>query len=92
MVLVNAEARVAMMTHVDAAVFVDAGNVAPRFGDLNLDRRAVGAGLRIHTRRETFGRVDVAHGSEGWRFLVRLSDPLNLARVARRTAAVPFVP
>lgn len=92
MLLVNAEARVKMMTHVDAAFFVDAGNVAPRFGDLNLDRRSVGAGLRIHTRRETFGRIDVARGSEGWRFLVRLTDPLNLSRLARRTAAAPFVP
>ena len=92
LLLVNAEARVAMMTHVDAAFFVDAGNVAPRFGDLNFDRRSVGAGLRIHTRRQTFGRIDVARGSEGWRFILRLTDPLNLARLARRTAAVPFVP
>ena len=91
LLLVNLEARVAMMTHVEAAFFVDAGNVAARFGDLDLDRRSVGAGLRIHTRRETFGRIDVAHGSEGWRFAFRLTDPLNLARLARRTAAMPFV-
>ena len=91
MVVVNAEARIAMMTHVDAAVFVDAGNVAARLGDLNLDRKSVGAGLRLHTRRQTFVRVDVARGDEGWRFLLRLTDPLNLARLSRRTAAAPFV-
>jgi hypothetical protein len=91
MLLINVEARVPMMTHVDAAVFFDAGNVAPRVGDLNLDKRSVGAGLRLHTRRTTVARVDVARGDEGWRFLVRLTDPLNLARLARRTAAVPFV-
>jgi hypothetical protein len=91
MVVVNAEARLAMMSHVDAAVFVDAGNVAPRVGDLNFDKRPVGAGLRLHTRRQTIVRLDVARGDEGWRALIRLTDPLSLSRLARRTAAVPFV-
>ena len=72
--------------------FLDAGNVAARLSDLNLDKRSYGAGLRLHTRRRTFARFDVAHGGEGWRLLFRLTDPLNLARLSRRTAAVPFVP
>ena len=88
----NVETRVAMMTHVDAAFFVDAGNVAPRAGDLNLDRRSYGAGLRLHSRRQTFARIDIARGAEGWRAVFRLSDPLRLARLTRRTAVVPFVP
>jgi hypothetical protein len=92
MLVVNVETRVAMMTHVDAAVFLDAGNVAARVGDLNLDKRSYGAGLRLHTRRRTFARVDVAHGGEGWQLLFRLTDPLNLGRLSRRTATVPFVP
>ena len=92
LLVINAETRIAMMTHVDAAVFVDAGNVAARLGDLNLDKRSYGAGLRLHTRRETFARLDVARGDEGWRLMFRLSDPLRLARLSRRTAAVPFVP
>ena len=91
MLLVNLEARVAMMTHVDAAAFVDAGNVAGRLSDLNLDKRSYGAGLRLHSRRQTFARLDVAHGSEGWRVVFQLTDPLNLARLSRRTAAAPFV-
>ena len=70
LLVVNAETRVAMMTHVDAAVFVDAGNVAARVGDLNLDKRSYGAGLRLHSRRQTFARIDVARGGEGWRSLV----------------------
>jgi hypothetical protein len=90
--LVNAEARFAMMTHMDAAVFLDAGNVAPRFGDLNLDKRSYGVGLRMHTRRDTFARLDLARGDEGWRFIFRLTEPLNPSRLTRRTAAVPFVP
>ena len=92
LVLVNSELRVAMMTHVDASVFVDAGNVAAHLGDLNLDRRSYGAGLRVHTRRQTFARLDVARGDEGWRLVVRLSEPFDLSRLARRTPAVPFVP
>lgn len=91
MLLVNGEMRVAMTTHVDAALFMDAGNVAARAGDLNLDKRSYGAGLRLHTRRQTFARIDVARGDEGWRFLLRLTDPLNLARLAKRTAQAPFV-
>jgi hypothetical protein len=88
----NAETRIAMMTHVDAAVFLDAGNVAARVGDLNLDKRSYGAGLRLHSRRQTFARLDVARGGEGWQLLFRLTDPLNLTRLSRRTAPVPFVP
>jgi outer membrane protein assembly factor BamA len=92
MLLTNAELRVALMTHVDLALFTDAGNVAPRFEDLNLDKRSYGAGLRLHTRRATFARVDVANGAEGWRFLFRLTDPLSFGRLERRAAVVPSVP
>jgi hypothetical protein len=81
-----------MMTHVDAVAFVDAGNVAARVGDLNVDKRSYGAGLRFHSRRQTFARFDVARGTDGWRVVFRLHDPLNLSRLSRRTAAVPFVP
>jgi hypothetical protein len=92
MLVVNAETRIAMMTHVDAALFVDAGNVGARVSDLNLNKRSYGAGLRLHSRRQTFARLDVASGDEGWRFLFRLTDPLSLARLSRRAANVPFVP
>ena len=92
LVVVNAEARVALFTHLDAALFLDAGNVAPRVADLNLDRTSYGVGLRLHARRATFARVDIAHGDEGWRFLFRVNDPFRFNRLSRRTAAVPFVP
>ncbi len=36
MLLANAEVRLALMTHLDLAVFADAGNVASRAGDLDL--------------------------------------------------------
>jgi hypothetical protein len=92
LVVVNAESRFALFTHVDAAVFVDAGNVAARVADLNLDKRAYGVGLRLHSERATFARLDLAHGADGWVLAFRLSDPLHLSRLSKRTAAVPFVP
>jgi hypothetical protein len=92
LMLVNVEARVVMMTHVDAAFFMDAGNVASRIGDLDLEKRSYGAGLRLHSRRQTYARVDLARSEEGWRLLLRLTDPLNLSRISRRTATAPFVP
>lgn len=91
-IAVNLESRIAVLTHVDAAVFADAGNVAPRAADVNIDRRSYGVGLRLHSRRVTFARVDVAHGSEGWRWLCRVSDPLRLSRLSTHTAPIPFVP
>ena len=92
MLLANAELRVALLTHMDVVGFVDAGNVAARLGDLDLDQRSYGAGVRFHTRRDTFLRLDVANGREGWRTTFTLSEPLSLSRHSRRYAPAPFVP
>lgn len=92
MLLANAELRVALTTHLDVAGFVDAGNVAARVDGLDLGKRSYGAGLRFHTRRDGYLRIDVAHGSEGWRTMFSLSDALNLSRLSRRHAPAPFVP
>jgi hypothetical protein len=90
--LVNVESRWALLSHVDGALFADAGNVAPRYGDLNLDKTGWGGGLRVHTESATWARLDVAYGAEGWHVIFRTTDPLRLSRVTRRVAAVPFVP
>jgi outer membrane protein assembly factor BamA len=92
LIVVNLEARLAVFTHLDAVVFADAGNVAPRLGSLNLDKRSFGVGWRMHSRESTFARLDIGHGGDGWKFFFRLSDPLHLSRVLRRTAPIPFVP
>lgn len=92
MLLLGAESRWALWQHLDAALFFDAGNVAPRFGDLNLRKTSVGAGLRVHTRTATFGRLDFGHSKEGWRVFFKLDDPLALTRRARHAPTVPFVP
>jgi hypothetical protein len=92
MLLASAELRLAMMTHLDLAMFTDAGNVARHAADLDLDKRSYGVGFRFHTRRQTFASIDVAHGTEGWHTLFRLQDPLLFARLNRKTTIVPFVP
>jgi outer membrane protein assembly factor BamA len=90
---INAEARVALFRHIDGAVFADAGNVAPGVGDLNLDQRAYGFGLRVHSLQSTFARFDVGHSHEGWHAFFRLSEPIaHSKRIERRTAEIPFVP
>jgi outer membrane protein assembly factor BamA len=88
----NVESRLGLMTHVDLAVFADAGNVASRVGDLNLDKTSFGVGLRLHSQKSTFARFEIAHGAEGWSYTFRMNDPLHLARLSKRTASIPFVP
>ena len=92
LLVVNAESRWALFTHVDAAAFVDAGNVAARVSDLNLDKTSYGGGLRVHSRSATFARLDVAHSREGWLVFLKLSDPFRLNRRALRSTVIPFVP
>ena len=92
MLVANAEVRLALFTHLDFAVFADAGSVAARAADLDLDKRSYGGGLRLHTRRQTFALVDVAHGDEGWMYLFRLRDPLALMRLTKKQTLVPFAP
>jgi len=92
MLLATAEVRLALMSHLDLAMFADAGNVAQRSRDLNLDKQSFGTGLRLHTRRDTFAMLDVANGDEGWLVAFRLRDPLQLGRLSRKTTVVPLVP
>jgi len=92
LLLTNVESRWALWTNLDVAAFVDAGNVGPRVSILNMNKVSVGGGLRLHTERATFARLDIAYGAEGWNFVFRTSDPFRLARLTRRVAAVPFVP
>jgi outer membrane protein assembly factor BamA len=92
MLLTSVESRWALFEHIDAALFVDAGSVGPRVRDLGFRETSVGAGIRVHVRSTTIGRIDVAHGREGWRVLLRLNEPFRLNRIGRRNAAMPFVP
>jgi hypothetical protein len=91
----NAESRVALFSHVDAAVFVDAGKVAPRAGDLDFKdlKKSYGAGFRLHNATSTLARFDIGHSKEGWRLFFKLSDPFKRSTpAASRSAVIPFVP
>jgi hypothetical protein len=90
--LVNTEMRVAIFEHVDAVALFEAGNVAARFGDLNLEKKSYGFGIRVHSDTATFARLDLARSDEGWRVVFRLNDPFRLSRFNKRTAQVPFAP
>jgi outer membrane protein assembly factor BamA len=92
LLVANVESRWPLFTHVDMALFFDAGSVAPTVSQLGLDRTSAGVGFRIHTRKSTLGRLDIAHGREGWRVMFKLSDAFRLSRFNARTALVPFVP
>ena len=91
----NGEVRCALFTHLDAAVFADAGKVGSRAAgrDLRNLKRSYGAGLRVHNSTATLVRLDVGHSVEGWRLFIKVSDPFKRsAPISGRSAVVPFVP
>ena len=92
MLLTTVESRLHLTEHLDGALFVDAGSVAAKVGDLGLSKRDVGGGIRLHTRTKTLARVDVSRGDAGWRFAFNMNDPFRLSRLNRRTPALPFNP
>lgn len=57
---------------VEMALFVDAGKVVSRRGDLDLSdlRKDYGIGIRFHGPDTTPLRVDLARGDEGWRLSI----------------------
>jgi hypothetical protein len=95
MELVGLESRWRIFSHVDAALFADAGKVAPRISDLGTGElhASYGLGVRLLSRRSTIARLDVAHGSEGWRLIFKTSESFKRSTPsADMRAVVPFVP
>jgi hypothetical protein len=91
----NAESRWGLFTHLDLAVFADAGKVAPVASDLDLKhlKTSYGAGIRLHTRTSTVGRLDFGHSTEGWRVVFKINDPFRRSTLSGgRTEVIPFVP
>jgi hypothetical protein len=91
----NAESRWGLFTHVDAAVFVDAGKVASVASDLDFRhmRTSYGAGLRLHNRTSTVGRLDIGHSTEGWRVVFKINDSFKRSTLSGgRSEVIPFVP
>jgi hypothetical protein len=71
--LLGAEYRWEAWWALDAALFVDAGTVAPRRRDLSVSDMDVsyGIGFRFHSNRAVVGRLDLAFSREGFIPLLR---------------------
>ena len=92
---VNVESRLALLTHMDVAVFADAGKVTPDASDLDFRhvRTSYGAGLRFHNATSTLLRIDAGHSVEGWRVFIKATDSFKRSTPASgRASVVPFVP
>jgi hypothetical protein len=78
-ILFTGEYRWYVQEFVDMAVFYDAGKVASRRGDLDLDglRSNVGLGIRFHGPETTIMRIEAARGTEGLRFIIAFSAPVR---------------
>ena len=71
----TAEYNLTLMKWVSVATFIDGGKVAPDWQNIRLSglKRGYGFGVRVHSNRQTFARVDVATGGgEGWRMFLKL--------------------
>jgi hypothetical protein len=75
--LLQAEWRIMANRFVDTAVFYDAGKMAARFADLDLNdlQHDYGFGVRFHGPISTPLRIEVAHSHEGLR-LVFATSPI----------------
>lgn len=71
-ILLSGEYRWTPGQLVDMAVFVDAGKVTSRPGDLDLSglKTSYGIGARFHTPNATVLRVELAHSQEGFGLVV----------------------
>ena len=73
----TAEYDLTLMKWISVATFVDAGKVAADWQDIHLTglKRGYGFGLRVHSDRQTFARMDVGGGGgEGWRLFLKLGS------------------
>ena len=60
---------------VSFATFFDAGKVGRDYQDVHGGefKKGYGFGVRVHTRRQTFARLDIATGGgEGWKMFFKL--------------------
>jgi hypothetical protein len=74
-VWMSAEYRWIPFKYVSFATFLDAGKVGRNYQDLNGGefKKGYGFGVRVHTRRQTFARIDIATGGgEGWKVFFKL--------------------
>lgn len=74
--VMNGEYRWAIFSGLDGALFMDAGKVFHRRGQLNFNdlEASAGFGLRFNARNRTFMRVDVGFSHEGFQVWFKFAD------------------
>jgi len=91
----SVESRWRVFAHLDAAVFADAGSVAPTIRGLRMSelKPSYGVGIRLHNYRTTMARIDFGHSVEGWHIYFRMNEPFRRSTQSNgwRTPA-PYVP
>jgi hypothetical protein len=90
LLLFNAEYRWPLFRAMDAALFYDAGTVAPSAQALSMQHAHTdyGVGVRLHTAKRTLVRVDVARSPESIRAIFSFTAPLG----ASSGTIVPYAP
>jgi hypothetical protein len=73
--LLTAQYRWYVQEYLDGVLFYEAGKVAPRFGDLDLENleKSYGIGFHFHSPRITVLRLELARSREGLRLIFGLS-------------------
>jgi hypothetical protein len=71
----TAEYRWFALEYLDAAVFYDAGKAVAARSALDFSglKSSIGGGVRVHSSRTTFVRLEAAHSREGMRFIIAFS-------------------
>ena len=89
------ESRWRVFSHLDAAAFVDAGNVAPTIRQLKVSdlKPSYGVGIRLHNDKVTMARLDFGHSVEGWHIFFRMNEPFRRTTQTNGwRSAAPYVP
>ena len=91
LLVLNAEYRWTVLGALDTALFYDAGQIAPQFGDLGLNnlRTSYGVGFRYHSDQKTFVRFDIGRSQAGTRFLIGVGEVFGPGHGA---ITIPYVP
>jgi outer membrane protein assembly factor BamA len=71
--LANLEYRLEVTRSLEAAAFIDVGQVGGSWNEFHISgfRNSVGGGVRLHTEESVFLRIDLGHGREGTRIFFK---------------------
>lgn len=71
----GAEYKWTVLDYLSLVTFLDAGEVSPDWGDIDLRglKKGYGFGFRVHSEKQTFARLDFGTGGgEGWQIFLKV--------------------